>query len=269
MKKYAPISVVIPCYCCAELIYRAVNSIFHQSLIPSEIILVDDASPDEGQTRKAIENIISIYSKNKIVKIKYIYLETNHGPGGARNAGWDIASGLYIAFLDADDFWAEAKIFIQYNWMIKNPEITLSCHETRDEKESTNIVIHPLMIHIEINCYKLVFKNIISTRSVMMINNKNWRFPSSMKYAEDYYLWLYMALQGARLVKLNLVLAFSNNSDKKNNLSSNIKEMHLGVLKCYLDIRSKKLINSAVYFLAILFEKIKYTKRILSRKYSL
>jgi glycosyltransferase involved in cell wall biosynthesis len=237
-------------------------------LIPSEIILVDDASPDEGQTRKAIENIISMNSENKNVKINYIYLERNHGPGGARNAGWDIASGLYVAFLDADDFWAEDKIFIQYHWMLKNPEIILSCHETRDEKESADIVSQSLVTHIEINCYKLVFKNNISTRSVMMINNKNWRFPSSMKYAEDYYLWLYMALLGTRLVKLNLVLAFSNNCENKQNLSNNIKEMHLGVLKCYLDIRSKKLINSAVYFMAIFFEKIKYIKRILSRKYS-
>ncbi|RUQ46024.1 glycosyltransferase, partial [Corynebacterium pseudodiphtheriticum] len=40
------VSVVIPCYRCKETIRRALDSVYHQSLRPAEVILVDDASPD-------------------------------------------------------------------------------------------------------------------------------------------------------------------------------------------------------------------------------
>ncbi|MFM7439000.1 MAG: glycosyltransferase family 2 protein, partial [Snowella sp.] len=43
----APVSVIIPCYCCTKTIGRAVQSVFQQSLPPVEVILVNDASPDD------------------------------------------------------------------------------------------------------------------------------------------------------------------------------------------------------------------------------
>ena len=41
------VSVIIPCYQCTSTIQRAVNSVAQQSLLPREVILVDDASDDE------------------------------------------------------------------------------------------------------------------------------------------------------------------------------------------------------------------------------
>ena len=41
-----PVSVIIPCYRCAETIERAVDSVLNQTQIPEEIILVDDFSDD-------------------------------------------------------------------------------------------------------------------------------------------------------------------------------------------------------------------------------
>ena len=45
-RKTVPVSVVIPCYRCSETIERAVDSVAQQSVVPVEIILVDDASRD-------------------------------------------------------------------------------------------------------------------------------------------------------------------------------------------------------------------------------
>ena len=46
-KNYADISVIIPCYNSYKTIERALNSVVNQSLLPREIILVDDCSTDK------------------------------------------------------------------------------------------------------------------------------------------------------------------------------------------------------------------------------
>jgi glycosyltransferase involved in cell wall biosynthesis len=46
----ASISVIIPCYRCSETIERAVDSIAQQTLLPSEVFLIEDASNDNGKT---------------------------------------------------------------------------------------------------------------------------------------------------------------------------------------------------------------------------
>lgn len=46
--KYARASAVIPCYCCSETIGRALASIADQNILPHEVILGEDASPDGG-----------------------------------------------------------------------------------------------------------------------------------------------------------------------------------------------------------------------------
>ena len=48
----ADVSVVIPCYHCASTIERCVQSVMNQTLLPKEIILVNDASDDQ------LENIL-------------------------------------------------------------------------------------------------------------------------------------------------------------------------------------------------------------------
>ena len=56
----ADVSVVIPCYNCSNTIERAVSSVFNQTLLPHEIILVDDASSDD--TAKKLRNIQTTHS---------------------------------------------------------------------------------------------------------------------------------------------------------------------------------------------------------------
>ena len=91
--KLAPVSAVIPCYQAVKHLERAVDSVMNQTVRPSELILVDDASPDNGETRYLIENLAEkINSEKAGVLVKVIFLSANKGPGGARNAGWEKAS---------------------------------------------------------------------------------------------------------------------------------------------------------------------------------
>jgi len=91
------IAVVVPLYNKAPHIDRAMNSILGQTLPPDEIIIVDDASTDDGLAKVAAV---------QDPRIRIIERDAP-GPGGyaARNAGIEAAASEWIAFLDADDSW--------------------------------------------------------------------------------------------------------------------------------------------------------------------
>src|SRR5215831_14326963 len=99
-REHAPVSAVIPCYRCGATIRRALESVAGQTLLPSEVILVDDCSADG--TEAELRQIATEYPQGWI---KVVSLSANGGPGVARNGGWDAAAQPYVAFLDADDCW--------------------------------------------------------------------------------------------------------------------------------------------------------------------
>lgn len=89
------ISVIIPVYNVEKYLKRCVDSVLCQIGISSEIILVDDGSTDSSG--KMCDNYAS-----KNPNIKCIHIE-NCGPATAKNRGYDIAKGNYVAFIDSDD----------------------------------------------------------------------------------------------------------------------------------------------------------------------
>lgn len=90
------ISVIIPVYNVADYLKICIDSVLKQSYNNLEIILVDDGSTDISG------NICDDYAlkDNRIVVIH----KENGGLSDARNAGMQIATGEYIAFVDSDDF---------------------------------------------------------------------------------------------------------------------------------------------------------------------
>jgi glycosyltransferase involved in cell wall biosynthesis len=123
-KNIARVSVVIPCYRCADTIERAVMSVAEQTLKPYEVILVEDCSGDY-----TLDVLYSLQSQFDVDWIKIIPLKVNSGPGTARNVGWNASQQDYIAFLDADDSWHPQKIEIQYGWMVKNSDVDMTGHD--------------------------------------------------------------------------------------------------------------------------------------------
>lgn len=92
------ISVIVPIYNREKYLERCVTSIINQTYENLEIILVDDGSKDKSGE-------MSDLFAEKDHRIKVIHKE-NGGLSSARNAGIDIATGKYIAFIDGDD-WIE------------------------------------------------------------------------------------------------------------------------------------------------------------------
>jgi len=101
------ISIIVPAYNAEKYLVQCIESILIQTYSNLEIILVDDGSKD--RTGKICDD----YQK-KDERIKVIH-QTNAGVSKARNTGLDAATGKYIMFIDADDFYERNSCEILYN----------------------------------------------------------------------------------------------------------------------------------------------------------
>ena len=89
------ISVIIPVYNVENYLKRCVDSVLCQDGISLEIILVDDGSTDSSG--KMCEEYVTSHSNITCLHI------SNSGPATAKNKGYDMATGNYVAFIDSDD----------------------------------------------------------------------------------------------------------------------------------------------------------------------
>lgn len=205
------ITVIIPCYRSHKTVERAVLSVIKQTLFPSEIILVDDFSDDDGKTLSKLQEIVEKYNN---ANIKIIKLEKNLGPGGARNVAWNSSTQDYIAFLDADDTWTPEKLKIQYSWMLAHPKIDLTAHKTHHIKAQKKFYFKDKKITAQqITKQKLLITNCCPTRTVMLKRNLSYRFISDKRYSEDYHLWLSIVLGGYGAYLLDVTMACSYKHD--------------------------------------------------------
>lgn len=91
------ISVVIPTFNREHLIGEALESVRVQGFRDLEVIVVDDGSSDG--TRRLVEAVAEADPRFRYRN------QPNRGAGSARNAGLELATGEYLAFLDSDDAW--------------------------------------------------------------------------------------------------------------------------------------------------------------------
>jgi glycosyltransferase involved in cell wall biosynthesis len=94
-KEKPGVTVVIPSFNYSEAVPRAIQSALSQTLLPRQIIVVDDGSPDQGATKRAVEAF-------QDRRVRYVR-QANSGVANARNHGIALAQTEYICCLDADD----------------------------------------------------------------------------------------------------------------------------------------------------------------------
>lgn len=88
-------SVIIPVYNKEKYLKETLTSVLGQTFTDFELILVNDGSTDQSP------EIINRFQDHRI----RIHHQENQGAAAARNTGIQLATGNYLAFLDADDLW--------------------------------------------------------------------------------------------------------------------------------------------------------------------
>lgn len=122
------VSIIVPFYNVGQSIYPTLDSLFSQTYLNIEIILVDDGSSDASYD--FVHQYILKDSRAKILKI------SNSGPGFARLQGFLKSTGNYIFFLDADDVIHPKTIEIMVNSLrSNNSDIAISNYITVNSKE--------------------------------------------------------------------------------------------------------------------------------------
>lgn len=182
------VSVIVPIYKVENYLRECIDSIIYQTYTNLEIILVDDGSPDNCPA------ICDEYAENDN-RIKVVHKE-NGGLSSSRNAGLEIATGEYIAFVDSDDYIDKTFIEKLYNGITENDYDLCFCKvkllfddRVEDMAElslKTGLSYDKFVEHIFhcnrdkiIRCYvcRILFSN--------KIFKNGFRFNELIKFAED------------------------------------------------------------------------------------
>ncbi len=94
------VSVICDNYNYSDYLHDAIKSVLSQSFTDFELIVVDDGSTDSSR------ELISSFNDSRIIKV----FKENGGQTSAFNAGFEVACGDIITFLDSDDYWYPNKL---------------------------------------------------------------------------------------------------------------------------------------------------------------
>lgn len=199
-----PFSVVIPAYNAETWIADALDSVARQTLTDYEVVVVDDGSRDS--TSKRVRDWTAVHSN---VELRLVRQE-NRGIGEARNAGVQAATGVYVAFLDADDLWMERKLEAVAGMLNGARPADLVCHDEWREENGTRT---GRLTHGPYSSYReLLFKgNAVSTSAAVVRRDRvlavgGFSPDLRLNGMEDYDLWLRLARSGCSFEYLHEVL---------------------------------------------------------------
>jgi glycosyltransferase involved in cell wall biosynthesis len=257
MNKKADVSVIIPYFNNSSTIYRTIISVYNQTLLPKEIIVIDDFS--NKREKIYLHKILKLFD-NKKIKINLIRNKQNFGPGTSRNYGWNKASSKYVAFLDSDDSWHIKKIEIQYNFMKKN-NITFSAHKSTYKYQDTFNNYRDKFSYKIIKPFWMFLFNQFTTPTVMLKKSVKLRFQDKKYYTEDYLLWLKIILH-KKIYFIDLTLTYLHKASIGiSGLSKNIDLMRKGEIETYAQLYEEKFINLGFYNFLLFFSFLKNIRR--------
>ena len=257
----APVSVVIPCYRCADTIARALDSVAAQTRVPAEVILVEDSSRDG-----TLERLGELAATHPSGWIRVVALSENRGAASARNAGWDVATQPYLAFLDSDDAWHPRKIEIQYEYMAAHGDVALCGHgHMRLEGDPVlagdiaEVSVAPVSKH------SLLLSNNFFAPTVMMLKRDvPFRFLAGRRHVDDHLLWLQLVCAGLTFIRLSARLAYTYKAPfGESGLSSQLWQMEKAELANYWILRRSGCIGATTATGICVYSLAKFLRRLL------
>ena len=216
------VSIVMPAYQAAETILASIQSVQDQTLANWELIIVDDGSTDDTA-------IIVQWAAEHDHRIRLI-IQANQGPSAARNRGVALARSGIIAFLDADDHWANERLEGAIEALASQPSTGVLFSRTRfidakTGKPGTLTPFAPTLSAVDLMAENAVCStsNIICRKEVFL---QTGGFAEHLSYAEDQDWLLRVALDGRwKICGLNAEWFFYRSAD--NSQSADLEAMRL------------------------------------------
>jgi len=177
------VSVIVPAYNSAELIRESIDSALRQQQVTCEVIVVDDGSTD------GTWEVLQSYG-DRIRSIR----QSNQGAYYARNAAAAIATGEWLAFLDADDVWADDKLAKQLQ--LAAPQVGLIYSDCANLDASGRVTgrTSDAAALVEGRIFEPLLTNNFLSTSTVLIRRKVFEelggFATEIKGCADWDMWL-------------------------------------------------------------------------------
>lgn len=261
------VSVIIPFFNDSATLRRALDSVLEQSEPPCEVIVSDDGSgPSELE---ALKSIVESGQSGTGVPVRVIHSTSNRGPASARNAGWDRATGSWVAFLDADDSWVGDKVARQLEVARRRPGVALMSSLARQESGDVSTVTMTQdapcgRVRVsQAGSLRMLFGNPLITSGVMVRRDIPLRFDERMRFAEDYDLWVRVVRStgAAAVLKDSHVISYKR-SFGDSGLSASLVQMQLGALRVILRAALPPSLISLAVPSAIAYSSLRFVRRI-------
>lgn len=175
------VSIITPVFNSSKFLEETIASVLNQTFTDWEWMITDDKSTD---------NSVEIIQKINDSRIQLILSDKNGGAGHARNLSLKQASGRFITFLDADDFWEPNFLEEMISFMKKeNTELAYSNYARCDA--NLNPVIDDFKADKPVTFDNLLKTCRLSLLSSMYDSQKVGKeyFPEGSK-REDHVMWL-------------------------------------------------------------------------------
>ena len=227
-------SVVIPAYNQAEFLGEAIDSVLAQTYPHFELIVVNDASPDNT------EEVVKSYTDPRI---KYIRHAQNKGLPATRNTGMRAATGDCIALLDSDDYFHPEKLAVHAAFLEQHPEVGVSYNGRFDLHYSDTTIRGMMRPPMTVGLRDFLFgypftpSDMVIRKSVIQLAGY---FDETFRHGgEDMEYPATLALAGCRFASVNRSLNYRRHHSGRyrKNLDDRLLDVQRALQKIYLDPR--------------------------------
>lgn len=177
------VSIVMPAYNMERYIAAAISSVQKQTYSNWELLIIDDGSKDS--TCAIVEQLAA-----EDARICLIRNEKNMGVARARNRGFELASGKYVALLDSDDLWREEKLEHQVDLAEETGADIIYCSYAIIDEMGMKLC-DDFIVPAVTNFEESLFRSVISCSTALLSFDvyHTYRFNPDF-YHEDLIFWL-------------------------------------------------------------------------------
>ncbi len=242
------VTIITPSYNSRNHIKTTIESVKSQTYQNWKMIIVDDCSKDGSV--KFIQDLVKDEAR-----ITLVVLVSNIGAAMARNKALEMATGHFVAFLDADDMWAPNKLEIQVNFMLKTQcAFSYTAYNVCDD--SGQNIYGEIPVPSSLTYHQYLANTIIGCLTVMVDIKKLGRIQMpALRSSHDMALWCDILKTIDKAQGINIPLATYRLVESSN--TANKWKASKDVWTVYRTHLHLNIFVSAFYFVQYAFNAVK------------